>query len=504
MITGRRKIISYSAYLLTIILISVISVSCMGGMGPFAGTAGEEINDNGIETFEVRRGDIFQIVSTTGSIYSNIQNNYSMQGSGEIISAMEKGDSFKKGDILVELDKSEGMESISQMEKDIELSEISLDAAKLNYQSALDSNHIAVQLAGINTEQAEKSTEAALDSLEDANSNAKLSYENSVNSLENTEDSAYWSMLSAKSSLEEAERILAADPTDEVKQYNVKAAEEKYELTKVQQESSIESSENSLGSNRLQNESSVKSAENSYQQSILNQSSTYWNNLGSSQNAEAQIVSTRQNINKAEIQLELAKMNLESVEKDLIGNYTIYAPYDGIVMSSDFRTGNYNSGNMISIISNDFIIKATIGETDFPKVSTGNEAYITLDAYPDSQFSGKVEKVIPISTDDSGIINFEIMINFNDNNEFEIFYGFSANIDIVTEKADNILFVPIQAVYKEGDKSYVDLLLSDETQPENIAESVNKVEVNTGINDYYYIEITSGLKEGDIIITSRI
>jgi len=101
MITGRRKIISYSAYLLTIILISVISVSCMGGMGPFAGTAGEEINDNGIETFEVRRGDIFQIVSTTGSIYSNIQNNYSMQGSGEIISAMEKGDSFKKGDIFI-------------------------------------------------------------------------------------------------------------------------------------------------------------------------------------------------------------------------------------------------------------------------------------------------------------------------------------------------------------------------------------------------------------------
>ncbi len=472
MINVKSKIILYTAYLFTILLISVFSVSCMG-MGPFAG---EQISDQGIETFEVQKGDIFQIVSTTGSIDSNIQNTYTLQGSGEIISALEKGDSFKKGDILVGLDNSDGMAKLSQMEKDIELSEISLKAAKLNYQNALDSNHIAVQLAEINMEQAEKSTESALTSLESANSNAELSYRSALRALEDAEKEL---------------QLAQNDPTIT-------------DIQLAQYESKVGSAEDQLESTKISNKSSTSTSESSYDKALISQSSAYWNNLSSSQNAESQIVLTRQSITQAEIQLELAKMDLESAKNDIINNYIIYAPYDGVVLSSDFRAGNQNSGNMVSIVSNDFIIKANIGETDVSKVSTGNEAYITLDAYSDSQFSGKVDKIIPVLTEDSGIINFEIIINFSDSKEFEIFYGFSANIDIVTKKADNVLFVPIQSVYKEGDKSYVDLLLSDEVQPDNIMESISKVEVTTGINDYYYIEITSGLKEGDIVITSRI
>jgi len=172
---NKRKTILIIISVLTVILISIVSVSCMG-MGPFAGSI-DEMADQGIEIFEVKRGNIYQIVSTTGSIGSEVQNTYMLQVSGEIISALEKGEIYRKGDILVEVDNSDGMLRLDQIEKDIKKSESSLKTAKINYQKALDANHIAIQLADINTEKAEDSTESALNSLENANKSAELSYE---------------------------------------------------------------------------------------------------------------------------------------------------------------------------------------------------------------------------------------------------------------------------------------------------------------------------------------
>jgi len=446
------------------------------GIGPFAGPS-EDMTAQDMEIFEVKRGNILQLISTTGSVDSNVQNTYTMQGSGEIVAVLEKGDEFKKGDTLVELDNSDGLLRITEAEKDIELSEISLKTSKHNYQKALDENHIAIQISEINTKKAEESTESALKSLEGANSNASLAYKSALRALENAEEQL---------------QIAKNDPTTtdmQMKQY----------------ESNVESAEAQVESTKESNKSSTSQSESSYNQSLLSQSSTYWNNLSSAQNAELQIENTKNNIKQAEIQLELAKMNLESAKEDITTNYIISAPYDGIVLSSDFKVGNQNSGsNSVSVIADDFSVKTTVGETDIAKILEGDEAYITLDAYPDNEFSGQIEKIVPISIEEGNIVSFEVVVSFNNDEDIEIFYGLSVNVDIVAERADNVLLVPIQSVYKENGKSYVDLLVSDQEPREGTGELIKKVEVNTGINDYYYMEIISGLKEGDKIITSRI
>ncbi|MBU2563111.1 MAG: efflux RND transporter periplasmic adaptor subunit [Actinobacteria bacterium] len=417
---NKRKTILVIVSAITVLLISIISVSCMGG---FPGSTGG-VADQGIEVFEIQRGDILQIVSTTGSIDSESLNTYTLQGSGGIISALEKGDTFKEGDVLVKVDNSEGLLQLEKIEKSLKLSEISLKTAQINYQKALDVNHIAIQLAALNTEKAEESTKSALDSLENANEKGESS--------------------------------------------------------------------------------SISQAESSYNQSLLNESTTYWSNLSSLQSSKAQMESTRDNVNQAGIQLELAKMDLESAKEDL-DDYILYAPYDGIVISSDFEVGKQAGGStMISLISGEFIVKVTVSENDISKISEGNKALITLDAYSDLEFTGKAIEIIPISTNDSGIISFEVLIEFETGEDIDIYYGLSANASIITRKAENVLYVPIQSVYKEDGKSYVDLLISDQVDTENLSQAVEKVEVTTGINDYLYIEITSGLKEGDIIVTSRI
>ena len=475
MIKNKRKVIISIVSAAAVFLFSVIFVSCMG-IGPFAGPS-EDMTAQDMEIFEVQRGNILQLISTTGSVDSNVQNTYTMQGSGEIVAVLEKGDEFKKGDTLVELDNSDGLLRITEAEKDIELSEISLKTSKHNYQKALDENHIAIQISEINTKKAEESTESALKSLEGANSNASLAYKSALRALENAEEQL---------------QIAKNDPTTtdmQMKQY----------------ESNVESAEAQVESTKESNKSSTSQSESSYNQSLLSQSSTYWNNLSSAQNAELQIENTKNNIKQAEIQLELAKMNLESAKEDITTNYMISAPYDGIVLSSDFKVGNQNSGsNSVSIIADDFSVKTTVGETDIAKILEGDEAYITLDAYPDTEFIGQIEKIIPISVEEGNIVSFEVVVSFNNDEGIEIFYGLSANVDIVTEKADNVLLVPIQSVYKEKGESYVDLLVSVQEPREGTGELIKKVEVNTGINDYYYIEIISGLKEGDKIIISRI
>jgi len=422
MVINKRKIILTLISAFILLLISAVSTSCVG-IGPFSGSSNETVNQ-GIETFEVQRGNIYQLVSTTGSVDSVSLNTYALQGSGGIISAPEKGDTFKEGDVLVKVDNSEGLLQLEKIEKNLKLSEISLKAAKLNYQKALDANHITIQLADLNTEKAEESTKSALDSLENANEKGESS--------------------------------------------------------------------------------SISQAESSYNQSLLSQSTTYWSNLSSLQSSEAQMESTRDNVNQAGIQLELAKMDLGSAKEDL-DDYILYAPYDGIVISSDFEVGKQAAGSAtISLISDEFIVKITVSENDISKISKDDEALITLDAYSDVEFNGSVIKIIPVSTNVSGIISFEVLIEFETEEDIDLYYGLSANAAIITRKAENVIYAPIQSVYKEDGKSYVDLLISDQIDSENITQAVKKVEVTTGINDYSYIEITSGLKEGDIIVTSRI
>jgi len=442
-----------------IVLIAVMVLTSCSGTGVLGKLGNDDADsaEDGIEIFELETGDIVQLVATTGSVDSSTQNSYSMQVSGEIISVMEKGDYFKGGDMLVEVDNSDTMDQIEQIAMDIENAESSLRTARTNYQSALDSNHIAIQLAELNTEGAERSTQSALVSLETANRSAQLSLESAQQALENAQNAQ-----------------------------------------------AVESAENTVESVKSSNRSSTNQSETSYEQSVDNQSTNYWNNLSSLQSAEAQIAITAENIKQAELVVEAAKMELAEAEESL-QDYNFFAPYDGVVLSNGFKMGEQANGSAtISLISDEFIVKVTISENDIFKISEGDEALITFDAYSDLEFKGKVNRIIPISVSDGGIISFEVLIEFETEENIEIYYGLSANASIITQKAEDVLYVPIQSVYKEDGKSFVDLLISFDVDPENIREAIEKVEVTTGINDYLYIEVISGLEVGDTIVTSRI
>jgi len=384
-----------------------------------------------MDTFEVTKGDIIQTVTTSGYVDSSEQNDYSLSASGKVLSALSKGDTFSKGDSLIEIDDSRQELLIAQAEENLNTAKNSLALARISYQKALDSNHIALQLAETNTSLSEQSVQNALTALEGANKSLDL----------------------AKKNISSTDLQIAQASTQS------------------------------------------HSAEGAYQQTLINQSSTYWSNLSSTQSAASQIEVTAKNINQAEIQLNLSQISLELVKLD-IDCGTIYAPYNGIVLSSAYKEGEYAGPGVpaISIISSDFIIKADINEIDVVNLQLGQDVDIRLDAYYENEFSGKIINISPISTNIGGVVSFELIVKPEIENGPKLLYGLSASLDITTSSSENVLFVPIQSVYEEDGKSYVDLVAED--------GGIEKTEVTTGIFNYDFIEIKSGLNEGDTILIS--
>ena len=92
----RISIITVSSVI--VLIVAVILTACIG-MGPFGQTQGIA-EEEGIEIFTLEIGDILQVIAVTGSVDSSTQNKYTMPVSGETISALEKGDTFKKGEVF--------------------------------------------------------------------------------------------------------------------------------------------------------------------------------------------------------------------------------------------------------------------------------------------------------------------------------------------------------------------------------------------------------------------
>src|SRR3972149_7225078 len=383
------------------------------------------------ETFEVTRGDIIQTVNTSGYVDSEIQNDYSLMTSGKVIYSLEKGDIFNKGDTLIEIDSSRQKLLVSQAEENLSIAENSLALARLSYQQALDANHIDIQLAQENKKLSELSVQNTLTALEDANEYLNLVEEEALST------DLLISQASAQS----------------------------------------------------------HSAEGVYNQTLINQSSTYWSNLSSTQSAASQIEATAKNIKQAESQLKLSRINLDLAKLD-IDNSITYAPYDGIVLSSAYKEGEYAGPGVpaISIISSDFIIKAEVNETDVVNLKVGQDVDIKLDAYFEDKLNGKITEISPISTNIGGVVSFELIVKPEIENGPKLLYGLSVSLDITPSGVEDVLYVPIQSVLEEDGKSYVSIPGEDGT--------INKTEVTTGVFNYDFIEIKSGISEGDIILIS--
>jgi macrolide-specific efflux system membrane fusion protein len=178
---------------------------------------------------------------------------------------------------------------------------------------------------------------------------------------------------------------------------------------------------------------------------------------------------------------------------------TITAPIGGTIASVTTQQGEtvaagLNAPTFITIIDlSKLEVNAYVDETDVGKIAVGQEALFTVDTFPDRDFKGKVTAIYPRAVLQENVVNYITLISI-ENSEGKLKPDMTANVTITLKKKKGVLAVPGAAVAREGGKKFVMLQGKD--------GKTTRREVKTGWKEGSYLEITSGLKEGDVVVIS--
>lgn len=137
-------------------------------------------------------------------------------------------------------------------------------------------------------------------------------------------------------------------------------------------------------------------------------------------------------------------------------------------------------------------VTVSMDESDILSLKEGQEATVTVDSIGDDEFIGTVTEVNTSSTSSGGVTVYAIEVTIDKTEQ--MLSGMSASVVIVTESVANVLAVPEDAVEQTSTASYVYTAYDEET-----GELSGAVEVETGLSNGTYIEITSGLTEGETV-----
>ncbi|MEC0271541.1 efflux RND transporter periplasmic adaptor subunit [Peribacillus frigoritolerans] len=178
------------------------------------------------------------------------------------------------------------------------------------------------------------------------------------------------------------------------------------------------------------------------------------------------------------------------------GSDPITAPFDGTVTTMDVEEGDrVSSSEVLAHVTDYKKLKTTISvdELDVPSVKKGQTVDIKASAFEDETFTGEVTSVAKEGTYENGVSSFDVTIKIDKPGDIKI--GMSTEVSILTNSVKDALYVPIEAVQIDGEEKYVNIQQSGTTEG---AVSTKKV-VKTGISNDRYIEITSGLEEGQFV-----
>ena len=207
-------------------------------------------------------------------------------------------------------------------------------------------------------------------------------------------------------------------------------------------------------------------------------------------------------------QLQNAKASLESAQ-DRLDDYMVTSPITGTVVEKTVKAGDNvgtgsNSNNTLCIIYDLTYLEMTlnIDELDIDNVEVGQTVNVTSDAKEGQTFTGVVTKVSVVGTTSGGTTTYPVTVRIDDTDGLRP--GMNVDAEIVLSSADGVLAIPGLAVNR-GDTV---LVTSDSPSAANALEQEAPegyayVQVTTGISDDSYIEISSGLQEGDTVAYLR-
>lgn len=254
--------------------------------------------------------------------------------------------------------------------------------------------------------------------------------------------------------------------------------------------------------------------------------------------AKAALEAAKQNVIGSTYGLAQSHASVKEAQ-DNLAKTTIYAPVDGVVSKLSVQIGERVLGTQqfagteimtISDLSN-LDVNVDVNENDINRIQLGDSSRIEVDAFLNKIFTGKVIEIGSsanvVGTNADQVTNFTVKVRINPDsykglllktatNQVPFRPGLTATVDINTNHTSS-LSVPIQSVTTRQEKKVkanADAQKTDDDSKPSISEpikeyvyvykagKVKQVEVTTGIQDDTYIQILSGLKNGDEVVSA--
>jgi len=469
------------AIVLAVVVIAVVAFREVEAVGA----------DPDVPSFAVVRGPLTIGIDVSGTLKAQdmvvIKNE--VEGRRTVISLVEEGKTVKKGDLLVELDSSD-------LEDQLVNQEIAVRSAQTAYVSAQENLAVGQNQAQADIELAELTLQFAKQDLEKYIA----------------EEGEYQTQLTdAKSQIAVKEE--AAQQAKDRYEWSRKLYEEKYisetelkadELAWRRAEMDVTLAKNNLKllqeftykRQLAQLQSDVKQAEMALERT--------------KRKAKANVILLEAELLAAQEKLERQKTLLDRI-KENIKNTKIYAPTDGIVVYATSTRGGGWRGNQQPLdvgqevyerqelihlpTSKKVKAEVKVHESSLAKVHEGLPAIITVDSVKDRTFTGRVSKiaVLPDATmawlnPDLKVYNTEIEI---DGDGESLRPGMSCRARIVIAEYKDVLYIPVQAVIRKGNKTVVYVLKG---------KRMEERKVQIGLDNNVHVHIVKGLEEGERVV----
>ncbi|MBS1369630.1 MAG: HlyD family efflux transporter periplasmic adaptor subunit [Lentisphaeria bacterium] len=446
-------------------------------------------------TYKVVRDDLVIGLQQGGYVNASQKHKLSLQANyrTKLLWVIDENSKVKAGDLLAKFETDELKEQIENLE-------IELDNLKKELDLAIESKKIQISTNAADLQAAEESLLQADDAMRKYRRFERAS----------KRDELDLAITNAEAALETAENDYATTRDSEVSVKKDENAEDKKRQLLKDAQTKIDEKENSLNSaednlrvfRRYDNPSKLTRLFNAYEQAKLNLRKVKISTESKIVQSDKSIENYRRRIKRTSDQLSRYKSYMTMME--------LRAPVDGVVIYADpdRRWGNLdvkpgidiNKGQVLITIPemSNLVVDFDLPEQYRSKINIGDRAVISPDSLPGVKFGGAISHIdtLPVNLvnwDSSSPKIYKSKLKL-DQQSSRLVNGMSVQINIVTKTIPKTIFVPVEAVFEENDRFFV--YRSGLTGPA-------EVDVEIGESNDNFVQIKSGLEEGDVVYLYR-
>jgi RND family efflux transporter MFP subunit len=464
-------------------------------------------------TYTVRRGEVAEILSLSGRVAAELDQDVYATTSGFIRDLyVGRGDQVTAGQPLAELDPGDLPAQLERTASDLRAVENVL--ATTRRQRALSVESARIQLAGaedglnrVRQGQAPERLIAAQDKIE----RARISLANARNSTSAAKTNAELGLANAANGVRASQDAYAQvvwangnrpldqlDPTQRLAQEqaarNLEASERALQSAQIAYDLAVQNEINAVQIG----ERDIQQAELEYQELLAPPNEfelrAAERAVQSAQTNLAQAIASSEDPS-ANARIEQLQLMMNELESQLAAG-KIYAPFDGVVGELGIQPGDQvNAYDPVMNIVDPrrlVIVVADINAEDLNRIGPGKEVAVSLQRYPDLPVAGRVERLPSDEVAPGSLVRPDPLLRISfEHGDRELAIGDVAEVQVMFSNEADALWLPPQAIFQFGQRSFVVRQDGDQQR---------QVDVQIGIRTAKRVQILEGLSEGDVVV----